>query len=395
MFSIRSAARRAAGIALLLCAAAARAADGPRPVTLDVDAREAPLRIFHARLVIPAAPGPLTLVYPKWIPGEHGPTGPITDLAGLKFSAGGTPLAWRRDPVDMWALRCDVPAGADAVEVALDYLSPGETAGFSSGASATSKLALLSWNQLLLYPQGRNTDDIVYAASLTLPAGWKYGTALPVAREAPGRIEFAPVPLTTLVDSPVLAGQHFRTVVLAEGAPPHRIQIAADSAAALEMTPAHLAQFQALVAETGALFGARHYRHYDFLLTLSDHTAHFGLEHHESSDDRVAERSLVNDDKRKMLARLLPHEMTHSWNGKYRRPAGLATPTFQEPMKGELLWVYEGLTEYLGSVLTARSGLLTPEQYREALALTAATMDIQAGRSWRPRADTPGAGQRH
>ena len=393
MFSVHNALRRAAGLTLLFCAGAARSADAPRPVTLEVDAREAPRRIFHARLVIPAAPGPLTLVYPKWVPGEHGPTGPITDLAGLKFSAGGKPLAWRRDPVDMWALHCDVPAGAGAVEVSLDYLSPAETSGFSSGASTTSKLAFISWNQLLLYPQGMNTDEITYAATLTLPGGWKYGTALQAGKETAGRIEFPPVSLTTLVDSPVLTGQYFRTVTLTDGTPAHRIQIAADSAAALEMTPAHLAQFQALVAETGALFGARHYRHYDFLLTLSDHTAHFGLEHHESSDDRVAERSLVDEDKRKMLAGLLPHEMTHSWNGKYRRPAGLATPNFQDPMKGELLWVYEGLTEYLGQILTARSGLLTPEQYREQLALTAATMDLQAGRSWRPLADTAVAAQ--
>jgi predicted metalloprotease with PDZ domain len=393
MFSIRRALRFAAGFLLLLSAPLARSADAPRPVTLDVDAREVARRILHARLVIPAAPGPLTLVYPKWVPGEHGPTGPITDLAGLKFSAGGKPLAWRRDPVDMWALNCDVPAGVDAVEVSLDYLAPAETSGFSSGASATSKLALISWNQLLLYPQGKNSDDIAVAATLTLPAGWKYGTALQAGKETAGRLEFPPVSLTTLVDSPVLTGQYFRTVTLTDGTPAHRIQIAADSAAALEMTPAHLAQFQALVAETGVLFGARHYRHYDFLLTLSDHTAHFGLEHHESSDDRVAERSLVDEDKRKMLAGLLPHEMTHSWNGKHRRPAGLATPNFQEPMKGELLWVYEGLTEYLGQILTARSGLLTPEQYREQLALTAATMDLQAGRSWRPLADTAVAAQ--
>ncbi len=394
MFSLRNALRFAAGFLFLLFSAAkARPADAPRPITLDVDAREAPRRIFHARLVLPAAPGPLTLAYPKWIPGEHGPTGPIADLAALKFSAGGKTLAWQRDPVDMWALHCEVPVGARALEVSLDYLSPAESSGFSSGASATSRLALVSWNQLLLYPRGKRSDDISFAAALTLPAGWRYGTSLAVSKEAAGRIEFAPVSLTTLVDSPVLTGQHFRTVTLTQGPVAHRIQIAADSAAALEMTPAHVAQFQALVAETGALFGARHYRHYDFLLTLSDHTAHFGLEHHESSDDRVAERSLVDEDKRKMLAGLLPHEMTHSWNGKYRRPAGLATPNFQEPMKGELLWIYEGLTEYLGQILTARSGLLTPEQYREQLAITAAAMDLQAGRSWRPLADTAVAAQ--
>jgi len=363
-----------------------------RPVTLEVDAREAPKRLFHARLSIPAGPGTLKLYYPKWVPGEHGPTGPITDLAGLKFSAGGKPISWRRDDVDMWAFSCEVPPGADAVEVSLDYLSPADTSGFSSGASATAQLAVVSWNTLLLYPETKTTDDVLFAASLRLPPGWKHGTSLAVSRESGDKVEFAPASLTMLVDSPVLVGRHFKTVSLADN-PPTRLNIAADSEAALELAPDHRARFQALVAETGPLFGARHYRHYDFLLTLSDHTAHFGLEHHESSDDRVAERSLVDDDKKKMLAGLLPHEMTHSWNGKYRRPAGLATPTYQEPMKGELLWIYEGLTEYLGQVLTARSGLLSAEQYREALALTAASMDLQGGRAWRPLSDTAVAAQ--
>ena len=383
---------RLAAVAVAFQAHAVRGAAAPRPVTLEVDAREAPKRIFHARLSIPAAPGTLKLYYPKWIPGEHGPTGPITDVAGLKLSAGGRPIPWRRDDVDMWVFSCDVPAGADAVEVNLDYLSPADTSGFSSGASATAQLAIISWNTLLLYPETKTTDDVLFAASLRLPPGWKHGTSLAVSRDSGDRVEFAPVSLTMLVDSPVLVGRHFKTVPLSDS-PPARLNIAADSEAALELAPGHLARFQALVAETGPLFGARHYRHYDFLLTLSDHTAHFGLEHHESSDDRVAERSLVDEDKKKMLAGLLPHEMTHSWNGKYRRPAGLATPTYQEPMKGELLWVYEGLTEYLGQVLTARSGLLSAEQYREALALTAASMDLQGGRVWRPLSDTAIAAQ--
>ncbi|HEV2064139.1 MAG TPA: M61 family peptidase, partial [Thermoanaerobaculia bacterium] len=384
----------AAALAFFALAASSFAAPAARPIVLDVDAREAPRRIFHARLTIPASPGPLTLVYPKWIPGEHGPTGPITDLAGLKLSAAGKPLAWRRDDVEMWFFHCTVPAGADSVEVALDYLSPGEAAGFSSGASATSQLTLLSWNQVLLYPKMASTDELTYAASLRLPNGWKFGTALEVARRDGDRVEFQPVSLTSLVDSPVLAGAHMRTVVLTDTEPKHSIQIAADSEAALDMLPEHEQKLRALVAETGALYGARHYRHYDFLLTLSNHTAHFGLEHHESSDDRVAERSLVDADLRKTFAGLLGHEMTHSWNGKYRRPAGLATGNYHDPMKGDLLWVYEGLTTYLGHILTARDGELTPEQFREQLAGIAATMDYQAGRSWRPLSDTAVAAQR-
>ena len=389
---MKSHSRFAVSLVLLAAALSLPAANGT-PITLEVDAREAPRKILHARLSIPAAPGPLALAYPKWIPGEHGPTGPIADLAGVQFSAGGRTLAWSRDPADMYLFRLDVPAGADSVEVSLDYLSPSEAGGFSSGSSATANLALISWNQVLLYPAERKPDETLYAASLELPDGWKWATALDAAERAGGRVRFAPVSLTTLVDSPVLTGAHVRVVTLTAGNPVHRLDLAADGEEALEIGSQLEEQYRALVAETGALYGARHYRHYDFLVTLSDHTAHFGLEHHESSDDRVDERSLVEPNRRRMMAGLLPHEMTHSWNGKYRRPADLAIGSFSEPMRGGLLWVYEGLTEYLGQILTARSGLLAPEQYREALALTAADMDSQKGRSWRPLQDTAVAAQ--
>jgi predicted metalloprotease with PDZ domain len=328
-------------------------------VALSVDASEAPRKIFHARMTFPAQPGALTLVYPKWIPGEHGPTGPITDLVGLKFTAAGKTLQWRRDAADMYAFHMDVPAGAREVEASLDFLSASSAVGFTSAASATPHLAIVTWNQLVLYPQGANPDEISYRATLQLPAGWKYGTALPVARGATrDRIEFVPVSLTTLVDSPVLAGEYFRAIPIDAARNLVEFDIAADSAAALEATPEFVAHMKKLVAETDALFGARHYENYHFLFTLSDHVAHFGLEHHQSNDSRVGERALIDKGLGDLELSVLPHEFTHSWNGKFRRPAGLATRDFQEPMQGELLWVYEGLTEYLGDVLTARSGLL-------------------------------------
>ncbi len=359
------------------------------PIRLVVDASEAPRKIFHARLTLPAAAGEMTLVYPKWIPGEHGPTGPVTDMAGLRFIAGGQTLAWRRDDVDMYALHFTVPPGATTVEATLDYLSPTAVEGFSSGASATAKMTVVSWNQMLLYPANTASDAVMFQASLKLPAGWKFGTALPVASQTGDTVEFAPANLTTLVDSPVITGQYYRTFDLSPGqTPSHEIDAAADSAAALEMPEALLHNYRQLVAETGALYGSRHYRDYHFLLSLSDYVAHFGLEHHESSDDRVDERTLTDETLRKLAASLLPHEFTHSWNGKYRRPAGLATPNFQEPMKGELLWVYEGLTEYLGDILAARSGLWTPEQYRDNLARVAAYLSQRPGRTWRPLIDT-------
>ena len=374
--------------------AATALADDARAIRLDVDAREVPIKILHAKLTFPVAPGPITLLYPKWLPGEHGPTGPIADLAGLKLSASGKPVAWTRDPVEMYAFTCTVPAGATELEATLDYLSPAAPGGFSSGASATAMLALVSWNQVLLYPRGADLDRLPYAATLRLPPGWTVATALDREGAGTDPIRFRSVSLTTLVDSPVLAGAHLRSLPLSTGEPAHRLDMAADSQAALEIPQSLLDGYKRLVSETGALFGARHYRHYDFLLTLSDLVAHFGLEHHESSDDRVAERSLVDEDKRKAnLADLLSHEMVHSWNGKYRRPAGLQPGRFDEPMRGELLWVYEGLTQYLGEILAARSGILTADQHRDLVAITAAEMEATRGRSWRPLADTAVAAQ--
>lgn len=361
---------------------------------LTVDASEAPRRLLHARMTIPVKPGPLRLLYPKWIPGEHSPTGPITDLSGLRITANGAPLAWRRDPVEMYALLVDVPAGVPRIEAAFDFLSPPEAGGFSSGASATTEMAVLSWNQLLLYPEGTTARDFQVKARLKVPAGWKFGTALPIDRETGDTIEFQPAGLETLVDSPVITGRHFRTIELTPGVDPsHVIHLAADSEDALAVKPEVVANYKRLVAETGALYGSRHYRSYHFLVSLSDHLAHFGLEHHESSDDRMPEGALTEEDVRKVWADLLPHEFTHSWNGKYRRPAGLATPDYQKPMEGELLWIYEGLTQYLGEILTPRSGLLSAEEYRQALAMSAAELDNSPGRQWRPLSDTAVAAQ--
>jgi predicted metalloprotease with PDZ domain len=370
-------------------AAAAFAATPPGAINLEVDASSAPRRIFHARLDIPASPGPLTLYYPEWIPGEHGPTGPIGDLIDLKFTAGGKTLAWRRDLVRMYSFHMTVPPGASSVHVQLDYVSAAPRRGYSSGASASAYLTVLNWNQMLLYPAGWNIRELTYLPTLRLPAGWKFGTALPIEKASGERIDFKPVTLNTLVDSPVIAGRYFRVVELTPGqTPSHEIDMAADSPEDLKMTRREIRDYKQLVAETGALFGSRHYRDYHFLLTLSDYVAHFGLEHHESSDDRVAARSLIDPDLFRIEAGLLPHEFTHSWNGKYRRPFDLTTPDYQTPMKDDLLWVYEGLTEYLGMVLTGRSGLCRPEVCRDGWALTAATMDHRSGRTWRPLQDT-------
>ncbi len=342
-------------------------ANGPA-VALSVDASDAPRKIFHAQLRIPAKPGTLTLYYPKWIPGEHGPTGPITDLTGLKFTASGKTLKWRRDLLDGFTFHVEVPAGENEVIANLDYASPAAVEpGYSSGMAATEKLYIVNWNTLLLYPAGYGSDQLTYSASLRLPAGWKFGTSLHVSSQVGSDIHFAPVSLTMLVDGPVIAGEYLKVVPLTPPGedPPAELDLAADSAAALEAPEEVWEHYRNLVKQAGILFGARHYTDYHFLLTLSDHVAHFGLEHHESNDSRAEERWLVEEDGRKLIAGLLPHEYVHSWNGKYRRPADLATPDYEQPMQTDLLWVYEGLTSYLGDVLTARSGELTPALARD------------------------------
>ncbi len=363
----------------------------PPTVTIFLDATSAPRKIFHAKLKIPAIPGDLTLYYPKWIPGEHAPDGPVVDLAGLKFSASGNMLKWRRDLLDGFTLHVDVPAGVNEIDAELDFLSPATfEGGFSAGSSATDKMAVINWNQVLLYPRGWTSDDINYTASLKLPEGWKFGTPLPITSQSGNEIQFSTVSLTTLVDSPVITGEFLKVVKLADD-PLTEMDIAADSAAALAAPQEVWDHYKNLVEQTNKLFGAHHYRDYHFLLSLSDHVAHFGLEHHESDDSRIDERGLVDDTARKMEAGLLPHEYVHSWNGKYRRPAGLATPDYQQPMQDDLLWIYEGLTNYLGTVLTARSGLRTPDQERDDLGLTAAALDHTPGRAWRNLQDTADA----
>jgi predicted metalloprotease with PDZ domain len=375
---------------LWVLVSSAMAWSGPN-ITLSVDASDAPRKIFHARLRIPASVGTLTLYYPKWIPGEHAPDGPINDLAGLKFTASGQSLKWRRDTLDGWTINVEVPSGQNEVLADLDFLSPATFApGFSAGSSATDKLAIISWNQVLLYPKGWKSDDITFSASLKLPEGWKFATSLPGANGSGNDIHFSPASLTTLVDSPVLTGQYLKAVPLGQN-PPIELDVAADSAAALEPPQEVWDHYKSLVAQAGALFGAQHYRDYHFLYTLSDHVAHFGLEHHESDDSRVGENGLTDETQRKLDATLLPHEYVHSWNGKYRRPADLATPDYQQPMQTDLLWVYEGLTEYLGSILTARSGLWNAEQFRDYLAETAADYDHLPGRTWRNLQDTADA----
>jgi predicted metalloprotease with PDZ domain len=377
----------------LLPAALAGATDAPG-LMLAVDATDVARKLLHANETIPVRPGALTLLSPQWVPGNHRPTGPVVDLTGLRFEAEGKVIAWRRDSEDMYALHLEIPAGITSLEASFDLLLPRAPGDSPVGASSSARLMVLNWHQIVFYPAAGRPDELQVRARLRLPEGWTAVSALEVEVRDGERLRFAPVTLSKLVDSPVLAGAHLARVELTPaGAPRQFLNLAGEDEATLAITDAQKAAYRRLAAEAGALFGAHHFDHYDFLYTLSDQVASLGLEHHQSSDVRAASRTLLDEELRRASATLLPHELVHSWNGKYRRPAELATGDFSTPMRGDLLWVYEGLTEYLGDVLTARAGLWTPEETRDYLALVAAALDRRPGRSWRPLQDTADAAQ--
>ncbi|MSO20137.1 MAG: M61 family peptidase [Acidobacteria bacterium] len=380
----------------LVAAAIAPATARGQSLEITLDAREAARGVLHAELTIPADSGPITLYYPKWIPGEHGPTGPVRDVVNLRMKAGGRELDWKRDPLDLYAFRTVVPAGAKSLSVTLDFLLPSEEKGFSAGRSSTDHLAILSWHYVLLYPAGRPVAQLSIRPRLIIPEGWQFGTALEqkgtVSGPSPSAIEFQSVSVATLVDSPVLMGRFFRNYQLTDQPVPHRLHIAADSEAALESSSEVPQLYRRVIEEALALFGGsppgNPYDKYDFLLALSDHIALFGLEHHESSDNRLGEDALRSDGGRRGAAGMLAHEFVHSWNGKARRPAGMVNADFQQPQDTELLWIYEGLTDYLEAIIPVRAGLWSEQELREHLAITAGNQVAQSGRAWRSLEDT-------
>jgi len=376
---------------------AADAAPPPAPAaaaSVEVDARDAPRGIQRTHLVLPVKPGKLTLLYPKWLPGDHSPDGPVAGISGLKFSCNGRTIAWRRDADNMFAFHLTIPPGVSSLDVVFEVDSALGATDNDAVRLSTESLSLILWNQLVLYPAGARSDLLHYTAQLRLPAGWTFATALPQVAGSGDIAQFGPVSLTTLIDSPVLSGRHFKTVELG-GTPAVHLHLAADSEAALDIPDATSAQLRKLVTEAAALFGATHYNGYHFLWTLSDQIGYEGIEHHESSDNRTAERALIDEDMRHSgdVLDLLPHEYTHSWNGKYRRPIGLATGNYDAPMRGELLWVYEGLTQYYGMVLSARSGFASPSDALGVWANAAAFLQARKGREWRPLLDTAIAAQ--
>jgi predicted metalloprotease with PDZ domain len=395
---VKSCVRRAArGLAVSLALGLSPAASAPATVpssammtmTVDVDASEITRGIAHVHESIPVAAGPLTLVYPKWLPGEHSPNGPIVNVAAFAVSTGGTPVAWRRDLVDLYAFHLTVPAGVRALDVTFDFL--GLPAGrYAPVRFAAPNLFMLTWNKVLLTPYVADYRRLRIAPSLRLPGrNWQFGTALEVVAQTGADLRFAPVSEEQLVDSPVAAGLNARKIPLGtfDGAPVE-LDVFADTPAELAADDATLTKFRNLVGEMRALYGARHFEHYAFLLTVSDVVPGEGIEHHQSSDDGTDGDFLIDPATLANGGALLPHEFNHSWNGKFRRPAGLATPNLQVPMVDDLLWVYEGMTEYYGDLQAERSGLWTKQQWLDALAQTYAGLDTTTGRRTRPLLDT-------
>ncbi len=356
------------------------------PIRITADLSEAPRRLYHAEVDIPVQAGPVTLTTPEWIPGNHRPTGPVDDITGVVFTANGKVLPWRRDDTDLYEFHVTVPAGVTTLHAHLDCIVT---------ARVTDKLAVLEWEKLLLYPANTPGRDIPIQPTVIVPAGWGIGTALtPTDGYNPqhpsgGTTHYAATTVEQLEDSPVIAGEYFHEFPLApEVTPKHYIDVVSDSPEDSKLRPALLAELSNLVRETGAAYASRHYNDYHFLLTLSDIAGGEGLEHGQSSDNGVGEKGFSDANHQLAESDLLSHEFTHSWNGKYRRPFNLYQDNFAKMQQGSLLWVYEGMTQYMGNVLAARSGLKSQEQYRAILAASAASLDYKPGRDWRPTEDT-------
>ncbi len=360
----------------------------PGTMTLTVNATDLARRVLRVSQQIPVAAGPVTLLFPKWIPGKHRPDGPINKLAGLKVSANGQPLAWKRDPLDVYAFKLDVPNGVSSLDVQFDMLTP--TAGNEGRVVMTHDMLNVQWGTVALYPSGYHAGNIAVTPSLVLPAGWQAGTALELQQRQGDTLRYGTVSFEVLQDSPVYAGRHFKRVDLDPGADvPVMLDIVADAPKYLEYDEEQIAKHRALVDQAYKLFDSHHYDHYDFLLSLSDRMGGQGLEHHRSSENGVNPGYFSDWDSSVAARDLLPHEYVHSWNGKFRRPAGLATPNFHVPMDGGLLWVYEGQTQYWGMVLAARSGLWEKDDALGALALVASTYATdRPGLDWRNVQDT-------
>jgi predicted metalloprotease with PDZ domain len=378
----------AAFVSLALPAVAPPAAGAQKaPIQITADLSDAPRKLYHAEVDLPVSAGPLALTTPQWIPGTHMPAGPANDITGVVFTANHQTLPWRRDDVDLYQFHLTIPPGVTTLHAHLDCIVT---------ERISQKLAVLEWERLLLYPAHTPVRDIPIQPALIVPAGWGIGTALTPIGSGPYPVpaagsttRFAATNVEQLEDSPIITGQYFHEFPLApEILPKHYLDVVSDSPEDSNLRAPVLAEIANLVREADKLYASHHYNQYHFLLTVSDVAGFEGLEHGQSSDNGVGDKSFSDDEHQIAVADLLSHEFTHSWNGKYRRPAGLYQPDFATPQQGALLWVYEGMTQYLGNLLAARSGLKSQADYRDVLAAAAADLDYTPGRQWRPTEDT-------
>lgn len=354
------------------------------PLTLVLDARDASRGLMYSHMTIPVKPGPFTFVYPKWIPGEHGPTGPLNDISQIRVSAAGHALSWQRDVVDMYAFHVDVPQGVSQIDVDFTVITnaPGDT-------MSSKNVAVINWNRDLFYQSGVNSHDYYVKPSIILPAGWSYATALYGAKQSGDRIDFDVTPLNMLIDSPLDMGRYYKHLLIwKDGSTTQWLDIFADKPQDLDISPKVIDAYKHMPAQAFALYGSRHWTWYHSLLVLSDAIGFQGIEHHQSSDDRAPDDFLTNPMEQLEGGDLVTHELSHSWNGKYRRPWDLTTLNFQIPQRTDLLWVYEGMNQYLGDMLAYRTGIENPKDYPEYLASIWAGMDTEPGRRTTPLIDT-------
>ncbi len=359
------------------------------PVKLSVDLSNNADRIaqVHEEIAVEKGAKELVLLYPQWIPGTHSPTGPISKLGGITTTVDGKRVQWVRDTVDVYAFHVPLTPGAKTVGLDFQYLSPVKHE--EGRIEISNEIADLAWNRVLMYPAGHFARQIPFDVSLKLPEGWKYATALETATNNGANVTFKTTPLHTLVDSPLYGGINYKRVDLSPS-PTNKVylDVFADKPEQLEITPDELDKHKKLTIEADKLYQSHHYDHYDFLLLLSDRVGGVGLEHHQSSEDGHPGNYFTDWASGVGSRDLLGHEYTHSWDGKFRRPAELWTPNFNVPMRDELLWVYEGMTQYWGNILTARAGMRTPDEARSIFALDAAEFEASQGRTWRPLVDT-------
>jgi len=363
--------------------------DYPGTLKIHVDATDIAHRIFNVHETIPVQSGTsIYLLYPSWIPGVHEPYSPIDKVAGLVIKGNGKTIPWTRDKYNVRAFRVDVPEGVTRLDVTFQFLSAQNHR--QGPIRMTPEMMDMAWNKVSLYPAGYYASRIKTEPSVTLPAGWKFGTALEVASRSGNTVTFKPIDYLNLVDSPMYAGKYFKRLDLtSDKSPPVYMDLVADAPRYLEVSDEQLQIMKNMVVQMGRLYGAFHFDHYDFLFSLSDKMSGNGLEHSRSSEDGTS-ADFFTDWSLTRRHDLLTHEFNLSWDGKSRRPADHVTPNFNVAMGDSLLWVYEGQTQFYGNVVAVRAGLEDKKTGFAKLANVAATYDMNRPglQSWRNVQDT-------